>query len=47
MGRFLAAVLLAAGLATMVFGNVWIGIGAALVGLVARVALRRSSPLVR
>jgi hypothetical protein len=47
MGRFLAAVLLAAGLATMASGNVWIGIGAALVGLAALVALRRSSPLVR
>jgi hypothetical protein len=41
MGLILALILVVAGLATMVFGSVWIGLTATLVGLVALAGVAR------
>jgi hypothetical protein len=41
MGLTLTLILVVAGLATMVFGNVWIGLIATLVGLVAMAGVAR------
>jgi hypothetical protein len=41
MGLTLALILVVAGLATMVFGSVWIGLTATIVGLVALAGVAR------